>query len=69
MSNTQDLSDAIRSHLSPHAIALIAAKCQPCYGKGDVGQKAEREIARFTEMLIEMLGARQYDALCEEVGV
>jgi len=63
------LIDAIRDNISPHAVALIAAKCQPCYGKGDAGQSAEREVAWFTEMLIEMVGISEYERLCDDVGV
>ena len=69
MSSVQELIDALQEQLSPHAIALIAAKCQPRYGKGEAGEKAEREIAWFTEMLIEMLGTSEYHALCDELGV
>jgi len=63
------LIDALREHLSPHAVVLIAAKCQPCYGKGEAGQSAEREVAWFTEMLIGMVGISEYEQLCDEVGV
>jgi hypothetical protein len=50
------LADAIRDHLSPEAVCLIAAKLQPCYGKGEAGQRAERECAWFGEFLIDLLG-------------
>lgn len=66
---TDSLTGVLREHLSPHAVALIAAKCQPCYGKGEAGQSAEREVTWFTEMLIEMVGTSEYERLCEELGV
>lgn len=76
MSNTPDetgpkqmLADAIRENLSPEAVCLIAAKLQPCYGKGEAGLKAERECDWFTEMLIDELGTGEYERLCDELGL
>jgi hypothetical protein len=64
-----DLPSAMREALSPHAVALIAAKCQPHYGRGEVGQAAEREVTWFTEQLVGMLGTDEYNRNCEELGV
>ena len=63
------LAVALRENLSPHAVALIAAKCQPHYGKGEAGQMAEREVAWFTEFLVGLTGTDEYNRLCEELGV
>ena len=63
------LAVALRENLSPHAVALIAAKCQPHYGKGEAGQKAEREVAWFTEFLVGLTGSDEYSRLCDELGV
>ena len=63
------LIEAIRDNLSPHAVALIIAKCQPHYGTGEIGQQAEREVAWFTEQLIGAIGADQFNQLCGELGV
>lgn len=63
------LAVALRENLSPHAVALIAAKCQPHYGKGEAGQSAEREVAWFTEFLVGLTGTDEYNRLCNELGV
>ena len=68
--NPKDLLiDAIRENLSPEAVCLIAAKLQPCYGKGEAGRKAERECGWFAEMLIYELGTSEYERLCDELGL
>lgn len=64
-----DLPTALRETLSPHAVAMIAAKCQPHYGRGEVSQAAEREVTWFTEQLVQMLGTDEYNRNCEELGV
>ncbi len=63
------LIDAIRENLSPEAVCLIAAKLQPCYVKGEAGQRAERECGWFAEMLIDELGTSEYERLCDELGL
>ncbi|MEX0654861.1 MAG: hypothetical protein WD534_12610 [Phycisphaeraceae bacterium] len=63
------ITDAIKECLSPHAVALIAAKLQPAYGKGEVGQQAERESAWFGDQLVGLLGQREFNELCEELGL
>jgi hypothetical protein len=68
--NPKDLLiDAIRENLSLEAVCLIAAKLQPCYGKGQAGQRAERECDWFTEMLIDEVGTSEYERLCDELGL
>jgi len=42
---------------------------QPHYGKGEAGQKAEREVAWFTEFLVGLTGTDEYNRLCNELGV
>ena len=63
------LAVALRENLSPHAVALLAAKCQPHYGNGEAGQMAEREVAWFTEFLVGLTGTDEYNRLCDELGV
>ncbi|MEX2387539.1 MAG: hypothetical protein WD534_06645 [Phycisphaeraceae bacterium] len=63
------MTDAIKECLSPHAVALIAAKLQPAYGKGEIGQQAEREAAWFADRLIEAIGVEPFNQLCEELGL
>jgi len=60
------LRDVLRDNLSPRAVAVIAAHL-----RGMVNTKSDtvnREVAWFTEQLLEMVGD-QYNALCEEVGL
>lgn len=68
-SKAQDLIDAMRNHISPEGVALIAAKLQPYYGKGEAGQAAERECRWFADLLIELLGTNTYNGLIEEMGL
>jgi hypothetical protein len=63
------LAVALRENLSPHAVALVTAKCQPHYGKGEAGQIAEREVAWFTEFIVGLTGTDEYNRLCDELGV
>ncbi|MEX0655306.1 MAG: hypothetical protein WD534_04270 [Phycisphaeraceae bacterium] len=67
--DTHAMTDAIKECLSPHAVALIAAKLQPAYAKGETGQQAEREAAWFADRLIETIGTKQFNQLCEELGL
>jgi len=61
------LADAIRDNLSPHGVALIAAKCALRHGKPE--PPIEREIAWFGEFLIDLLGTDEYERLCDELGL
>jgi hypothetical protein len=66
------LIDSIRDNLSPHAVALIAAKLQVSYCGGKRNDEmiaAEQQCQWFTARLIEMLGNNQFNQLCEELGV
>ena len=61
------MTDAIKDNLSPHAVALIAAKLQPSYANGELGQQAEREAAWFANQLVGLIGQREFNELCEEL--
>lgn len=68
----KDLAYAICEHLSPHTVALIAAKLQVSYCSGarnDEMAEAEQQCQWFTALLIEMLGSDEFNALCSELGV
>ncbi|MEX2387730.1 MAG: hypothetical protein WD534_07620 [Phycisphaeraceae bacterium] len=67
--STECLLAAIKDTLSPHAVALIAAKLQPAYAKGEIGQQAERESAWLADQLVGLIGQREFDELCEELGL
>ncbi|MEX2388794.1 MAG: hypothetical protein WD534_13025 [Phycisphaeraceae bacterium] len=66
---TECLLAAIKETLSPHAVALIAAKLQPSYAKGELGQQAERESAWLADQLVSLIGQREFNDLCEELGL
>ena len=65
----QILIDAIKENLTPEAVALIAAKCQPVYAGCETGQRAERECAWFARQLIQALGQHEYETICNELGL
>jgi len=67
--NATDLDDAIRAHLSPHVVALIASKLAPTYAKGEEGMKAEAATAWFAKRLIDLLGAKEFESLCNEMEI
>lgn len=64
--DASNLFDAIREQLSPKAVAAIAAYLQPVSTKDSAVNK---EVTWFYNQLIEMLGAEEFNALCEEVGL
>ena len=64
-----ELVSVMRENFTPHAVALIAAKQQPCYAKGPDAEEAERASAWFAEQIIKLLGTEQYNALCDELGL
>jgi hypothetical protein len=66
---TECLLAAIKDTLSPHAAALIIAKLQPVYARGEVGASAERECAWFADQLLDLLGCEEQVALSEELGL
>ena len=66
---TQALIDAIKDILSPEATALLIAKLQPSYARGDAGRKAEREHAWLADQLAKELGRDNLDNLYRELGV
>jgi hypothetical protein len=60
------LRDVLKDNLSPQAVAVIAGHLH-----GMVNTKSDavnREVAWFTEQLLDMVGD-QYNALCEEAGL
>ena len=61
------LAVALRENLSPHGVALIAAKCGLRHGEPE--PQIEREVAWFCEFLIELLGTGEYEQLCDELGL
>lgn len=69
MPDTAEFIDAIRDHLSPEAVALIAVKCQPVYARGEAGRAAEQECAWFVEHLTRALGQEEYQAMCEQLQI
>lgn len=69
MPDTAEFIDAIRDHLSPEAVALIAAKCQPVYARGEAGRAAEQECAWFAQQLVAVLGQQEYDAVAEKLKI
>jgi len=60
------LLDALRETLSPQAVAAIAAHLHGIVRTKD--EKVNREVAWFTEQLLEILGDR-YNGLCDEIGL
>lgn len=63
------MTDAIKECLSPHAVALIAAKLRPAYARGELGREAERQCQWLADQLVDLLGRREYEQLCEELGL
>ena len=61
------LAIALRENLSPHGVALIAAKCGLKHGEPQ--HEIEREVAWFGEFLIDLLGTDEYEQLCIELGL
>ena len=67
--DVQALTDAMKECLTPHAVALVAAKLRPAYARGEVGREAEAQAQWLADRLVELLGQAEYDALCEELGL
>ena len=67
--DVQALTDAMKECLTPHAVALVAAKLRPACARGEVGQQAEAECQWLADRLVELLGRNEYDGLCEELGL
>jgi hypothetical protein len=61
----QDLFDAIRDHLSPGAVAAIAAHLQAASTKDE---QVNGEIRWLAEGLVKLLGTAEYGRLLDEVG-
>ena len=60
------LRDVLKDNLSPRAVATIAAHLHGIVNTKD--DKVNREVAWFTEQLLDMVGD-QYNALMEECGL
>ena len=60
---TDVLRDVLKDHLSPEAVAAIAAHLGPAEGKR---AKVAREVAWFRELLIETLGVDEFNRMCDE---
>ncbi len=60
------LQDLLQDCMSPEAVAVIAANLHGIVNTKNDG--VNREVAWFTDQLLELLGD-QYNALCEEVGL
>lgn len=66
---TQKLLDAIQENLSPHAVALIAAKLRPGCARGELGREAERQCQWLADRLVELLGRERHEQLCTELDL
>ena len=60
---TDVLRDVLRDHLSPEAVAAVAAHLAPATGKKN---KVAREVVWFRRLLIEMVGADEFNRMCDE---
>ena len=64
------LLEALKDQLSPHAVALIAAKLAPTAARGnEIADQAERECAWFRDQLLELLGGEEHEFLTRELGI
>lgn len=61
-----ELFEHIREQLSPETVAAIAAWLQPASTNNP---EVDRQMQWLIDKLIEMLGADQYNALCEDLGL
>ena len=57
------LQDVLQDNLSPEAVAAIAGCLTPALGKRD---KVAREVVWFRTLLIEMVGADEFNRMCDE---
>ena len=67
----EKLVEVLRESLSPEGICLIAAYVSPGVdhsGGGAVGAQARAELEWFRDLLVDMLGVKEYNATMEEVG-
>ena len=61
------LAIGLREHLSPHALAAVAAYLQPVR---TMDPDVVRQVRWFQEVLTELVGGEDaMDRLCEEVGL
>lgn len=64
-----NLIDAIKDNISPAAAALLIAKLQLTYTRGETGRQAQREHTWLAEQLAKELGRENLDSLYEELGI
>ena len=64
---TTALTDALRDNLSPEAVVGIAA----CIVGSDLIKDADarRQVAWFRDLLVEMVGVKEYNRMLEEIGL
>lgn len=60
------LVEAVRGCMSPRAVAAVAAWLQPARTKD---QDVNRQIDWLREKLIDMLGVKEFNDLCDELGL
>jgi hypothetical protein len=66
----QDLFDAIREQLSPHAVAAIAKRLSFNNSSFTDNDDVDRQVRWFTEQLVELLGGvNERDRLAKEIGL
>jgi len=61
-----ELFEHLREQFSPEAVAAIAAWLQPASTNNP---EVDRQIQWLIDKIIEMLGADQYNALCDDLGL
>ena len=62
----QDLFDAIREQMSPHAVAAIIAYLQPARTNN---RDVDRQVRWFSDRLSELIGADELKRLIKELGL
>jgi len=63
----QDLFDAVREQLGPHAVAAIVAYLQPVHTND---ANVDRQVQWFADQLVELVGGSEHQArLAEELGL
>jgi len=61
-----ELFAGLQDNLSPEAVAAIAAYLQPVATNNAA---VNRQVAWFRDRLVELLGASQFDVLCNDLGL
>ena len=64
--DAENLLAAVRDHLSPHAVALVAS----CLGVARANDaNVEREVAWLRDQLVALLGGEEFCRLQDELGL